>query len=55
MIQNDSVPFERVNCSPELKNLISILLEKDPVKRARYSELVTHPFWQDSEDLKSMQ
>jgi serine/threonine-protein kinase ULK4 len=39
--------FPRVNdFSKEFNDLLSKLLEKDPVKRINWEELKAHPFWQ---------
>ncbi len=46
MIQDDPVPLKLLSkASPELKNLLTVLLEKDPVKRLRYPDLIAHKFW----------
>ena len=39
------MPLNKLKVSSELKDLLSQLLEKDPVKRITYPELVNHPYW----------
>jgi len=48
MISEDPVPIQQLSgCSSMAKDLIKKLLAKDPAKRATYSYVIQHPFWND--------
>lgn len=51
MITEDPVPIHTLSGSPEIKEIISLLLEKDPAKRISWEELIEHPYW-DENDIK---
>lgn len=48
MISEDPVPLQLLSgCGSMAKDLIKRLLAKDPAKRANYSTVIQHPFWND--------
>ena len=55
MIQEDPVPLHILQSSNELQDLISQLLEKDPLKRIGWEELLEHPYFSERiENLSSL-
>jgi serine/threonine protein kinase len=46
MVQEDEPAIQALNVSSNLKDLISKLLEKDPINRICWEELIEHPFWE---------
>jgi serine/threonine protein kinase len=58
MIQDEPIQFSKLNVSSQLLDVLKKCLEKDPVQRITYEELILHPFWHlesyevEIEDLK---
>ena len=52
MIQDEPVPLQKVKASPDFLNLLTQLLQKDPVKRITYVELINHPYWINDYDFE---
>jgi len=49
MITEDPVPFNALECSSDLKEIIKSLLEKDPAKRVTWEELFELSYWENFE------
>lgn len=49
MITEDPVPIHTLGGSAEIKEIISLLLEKDPAKRITWEELIEHPYWDEND------
>lgn len=55
MIQDEPVPLYLLSATSDCKDLITQLLEKDPVKRISWDELINHPYWgSDGDELKTI-
>ena len=46
MITEDPVPLQMLNCSKELKEIVSLMLQKDPADRLSWEELFENPYWE---------
>lgn len=49
MITDDPVPLHVLQASSGLNEIVSLLLEKDPVERLTWEELLEHSYWDDSD------
>lgn len=50
MITEDPVPLNTLECSSELKEIISLWLQKDPAERVIWEELMDHNYWRDQDN-----
>ncbi|CAI2363171.1 unnamed protein product [Moneuplotes crassus] len=49
LITEEPTPIHLLRCSPELKEMIGLMLEKDPADRITWEELIQNPYWQEEE------
>ncbi|CAI2366337.1 unnamed protein product [Moneuplotes crassus] len=49
LITEDPTPVHLLRCSQELKDMISLMLEKDPADRITWEELIESPYWEEEE------
>ena len=54
MITEDPIPVQILKCSNELKDIITLMLEKEPADRITWEELLDNPYWED-EDVDELQ